>query len=711
MTSPYDGTTPVPVVAGPGGIVTLVEGRTFAISGRTGDIAPDLPHGVFVLDTRVLSEWELRIDRHAVEPLAVDLHEPFSATFVSRARPREGQADADVVVFRHRSVGFHTRERIEITNHGLEAVTLVVDLVCDVDFADLFDVKQGRLRERGRRAPERSRRSVRHTLVEGGVERVVEVTFDVPAAAVDHETLTWVPTVAPGSTWGLTADLAVALGGHVLQDDERPPPGQVARRRSSSWRASLPTLETGHPALARAVERSGADLGSLLLSDPDHPDDLVPAAGAPWFMTLFGRDSLLTGWMTLLFDRTVARGTLRALARLQGTGDDAATEEEPGKILHEVRYAGAGGHSLGHGDVYYGSIDASPLFVVLLGELLRWDDDDEAVRRLVPHADRALDWVEERGDRDGDGFVEYQRASDAGLANQGWKDSWDAVRHPGGRLAEGPIALCEVQGYVYAAHRARAALASALGDEPTRARHEALAAEVQARFDDAFWLPEEGTYALALDGRKEAVAAVSSNVGHCLWSGIVPPARAGAVVERLLADDMWSGWGIRTLATSMRAYNPVSYHNGSVWPHDNALCAAGLARYGFREEAHRVIEAQLEVADVHDGRLPELFTGFARRTVRQPAAYPTSCSPQAWAAAAPLLWLRTLLGVDADDGPVARPASAPAPAWLGDLALHGVHARGETLTLRTAGPDRPGADRGRGTFDPAAGPPGGGHSG
>lgn len=682
MTSPYDGTTPVADLAAAGGVVTLVEGRSFAISGRTGDIAADLPHGVFVLDRRVLSAWELRIDRHAIEPLAVDLHEPFAATFVGRARPREGQADADVVVFRHRTVGFHTREEIVVTNHGIDEVTVVVDLRCDVDLADLFDVKQGRVRAARGRVVARSRATVRHVAEGDGPTRSVQIGFDPPAVAVDRDVMTWVPTIAPGATWSLTADLIVGLGGVALRDDERTEPGQVPQRRSTSWRASLPTLETDHPALRRAVERTGADLGSLLLSDHEHPDDIVTAAGAPWFMTLFGRDSLLTAWMTLLFDRAVARGTLRTLARLQGTGIDHRTEEEPGKILHEVRYGGAGGHALGHGDLYFGSIDATPLFVVLLGELARWDDD-LAVRALVPHADRALAWIADHGDRDGDGYVEYQRLHPDGLANQGWKDSWDAVRHPDGRLAEGPIALCEVQGYVYAAHRARAALAATVGDLATQRRHEDIAARLQTRFDEDFWLPDEGTYALALDGDKAPVAAVASNVGHCLWSGIVPAHRAAAVADRLMADDMWSGWGVRTLASSMRAYNPVSYHNGSVWPHDNAICAAGLARYGFEEPAHRIIEAQLEVADVHDGRLPELFTGFARLEVRQPAAYPTSCSPQAWAAAAPLLWLRTLLGIDATDGPVAGASPHRAPSWLGDVRLAGVHVRGERMTLAT----------------------------
>ncbi len=283
---------------------------------------------------------------------------------------------------------------------------------------------------------------------------------------------------------------------------------------------------------------------------------------------------------------------------------------------------------------------------MLLGELRRWDPRNELVDRLLPHADRALEWIESFGDRDGDGYVEYERRGEHGLVNQGWKDSWDAVRHADGTLARPPIALCEVQGYVYAAYLARAHFALETGDQTTYQRYRSKARDLRRRFNEDFWLDELGTYALALDGDKKPVAAAASNVGHCLWTGIVDCERAEAVADRLLGDDLFSGWGIRTLAASMPAYNPASYHNGSVWPHDNAICAAGLTRYGFIDHAHRVIAAQLDVAATTQGRLPELFAGFPRREVAVPAAYPTSCSPQAWAAASPLLWLRTLLRLD-----------------------------------------------------------------
>jgi glycogen debranching enzyme len=337
---------------------------------------------------------------------------------------------------------------------------------------------------------------------------------------------------------------------------------------------------------------------------------------------------------------------LRTLARFQGEDDDPRTEEEPGKILHEMRFGAAAGLALGGGDVYYGSIDATPLFVMLLGELRRWHVDDACVGELWPHAERAMEWIERCGDRDGDGYVEYQRHHHEGLANQGWKDSWDAVRHADGRLAGTPIALCEVQGYVYAAYVAMAHFAQEEGDAAAYERWVGRATELRRRFNEDFWLDDRGWYAMALDGDKRPVDALASNMGHLLWTGIVEPERASVVADRLLSKELFSGWGVRTLATSMAAFNPISYHNGSVWPHDNALCAAGLARYGFVEHAHRVIDAQLQVADAFGGRLPELFAGLSRDDVAVPAAFPASCSPQAWAAASPLLWLRTMLRLE-----------------------------------------------------------------
>lgn len=685
--SPYVGTTPVASLGHADGAVTLVEGQTFCLSGRTGDISIDFPHGLFVLDTRVVSCWELRVNHHRLEPLTVDVTEPFSATFVGRAHPAAGRADADLVVFRQRDIGWGMRERITVTNHGLAPAPVTIELRCDADFADLFAVKESRARRVGDHDCEITATGLCFTHQDGTTTKAVNLETS-EAAIVEPGLITWPATLPAGHTWEVCVGVTVTMGREVIEprfscggSDVDAMPAQ----RLASWRAGLPGIDTDHQGLEAAVRRAGEDLGALRIFDPDHPDIPIVAAGAPWFMTVFGRDSLLTAWMTLLADPTLAAGVLQTLARFQGRDVNPETEEEPGRILHEMRFASAGGMSLGGGDVYYGTVDATPLFVMLLGELRRWDLADDVVDRLLPHADRALAWIEDFGDVDGDGYVEYQCRSGHGLANQGWKDSWDAVRHADGKLADAPIALCEVQGYVYAAYLARAHFAREAGDAAMASRYQSKAADLQRRFNEDFWLEEHGWYALALDGHKRPVDALASNMGHCLWTGIVDPDRAALVADRLMSAELFSGWGIRTLGTSMAAYNPVSYHNGSVWPHDNALCAAGLARYGYMKAAQRVIGAQLDVAEAHRHRLPELFAGFERGKPSTPAAYPTSCSPQAWAAAAPLLWLRTLLRLD---------PSAPAgtvwidpelPPWIRRLHLEGIAIAGQKLTVEVDG--------------------------
>jgi glycogen debranching enzyme len=676
--------------------VTLVEGQTFALSGRTGDMVTDLPHGLFVLDRRVLSRWELHVNGHLLEPLAVHHDAPYAACFVGRGRPDPGRADASLVVFRHRHIGWGMRERLTITNHALESAAITVELGCDSDFADLFEVKESRVRP-GRSRALRADGAVLHLEDRDGSAAGTVVRFPGPDR-IEAGTARWRVELGAGESWERCIEVIPTRHGEEIEPRfrcDRDDADSLPAQRMARWRATVPAVESDHDGLVRALHRSSEDLGALRIFDPEHPETPVVAAGAPWFMTVFGRDSLLTAWMTLPADHSLARGVLETLARFQGVDVDDHTEEEPGKILHEMRFASASGPGLDRADVYYGSIDATPLFVMLLAELRRWDPSDELVDRLLPHAERALEWIQHFGDRDGDGYVEYQRRSEHGLANQGWKDSWDAIRHADGTLATPPIALCEVQGYVYAAYIARAHLAVETGDAEGRRRYVELARELRRRFNEDFWLEDHGTYALGLDADKRPIAALASNVGHCLWTGIVDPDRAAQVGAALVGEAMFSGWGIRTLASSMRAYNPVSYHNGSVWPHDNSLCAAGLARYGLVDEAHRVISAQLEAAEVHNGRLPELFAGFERSQLAVPAAYPTSCSPQAWAAAAPLSWLRTILRLD-PWAPHGRVWIDPRlPEGIGRLRVAGIAVGDATIDVDVEG-DRVAVDtRGR----------------
>ncbi len=398
-------------------------------------------------------------------------------------------------------------------------------------------------------------------------------------------------------------------------------------------------------------------------------------------MALFGRDSLLTSWMTLHVDPAIAAGTLSALARRQGEKVDEGSEEQPGRILHEVRFR-LEGPGDGAASAYFGAIDATPLFVVVLDEARRFGLSAELVGRLLPNADRALAWIEDFGDRDGDGFVEYARPfAHRGLANQGWKDSPDSVAFADGRLAEAPIALCEVQGYVYAAYAARAGLARAAGDTAGATHWEQRAASLKEHFNAAFYLPERGYFAIGLDRDKRPVDALASNMGHLLWSGIVDDEKAALLAEQLRSPELFSGWGVRTLGTSMTRYNPMSYHNGSVWPHDNALIAAGLMRYGFAEDARRIAVGLLEASTAFGGHLPELFCGFDRAEFAGPIAYPAACTPQAWSSATPFSLLRTLLGM-APDFPASELRLAPVlpPEWEG-LRIDGLALGGHALSV------------------------------
>jgi glycogen debranching enzyme len=455
--------------------------------------------------------------------------------------------------------------------------------------------------------------------------------------------------------------------------------------RLETWRRRLPVLTTGHDGFRSLLERSTEDLAALRIFDPEHPDRAVVAAGAPWFMTLFGRDSLLTSWMAMLADSDLALGTLQTLARFQGTQTNPITEEEPGRILHEMRFGESAELSLGGGRIYYGTADATPLFVMLLGELARWATNREEVDALIPAADRALEWIEKWGDRDGDGYVEYQRTTDRGLQNQGWKDSWDAVRFADGTLAQAPIALCEVQGYVYAALRARSHIATEHGDLDLAESLRRRAAELKKAFNRDFWLDEHGWFAMGLDRDKRPIDALASNMGHCLWTGIVDVDKAAAVAKHLMSDACFSGWGIRTLADTMAGYNPISYHNGSVWPHDNAICAAGLMRYGFVDEAQRVMEGQLAAGAHFGNRMPELFSGLAREHVPFPVSYPTSCAPQAWAAASPLLLLRTMLRFEPDIRNEELHIAPAVPSWIGSLRLEQIPLMGGHLSIEVEG--------------------------
>ena len=677
----YSGGPPSPAVAG--GTVTLVEGVTFCICDTGGDISPGGESGLFYRDTRFLSRFELEVDGQPLDSLSLSCPTRYTGVFIGRRPPRPGVADSTLLVVRRRYVGNGMMEEITVRNLGRETAGVVVSLTVEADFAGLFEVKEDRVRVREDTEHAADGGALRLTYRRGSGSRAVTVAGS-SEPAITSQQLRWQPVLAPRTEWTVTVQVLPEVDGVEVPPRYRPGlpvESSGPATRLAEWRRVTPAVSTPDERLTTMLAVSAEDLGALRIFDGDRPDRNVVAAGAPWFMTLFGRDALLTSWMLLPLDPSLALGTLHNLARLQGSKVDPLTEEEPGRILHEVRSGLDSGYALGGGDVYYGSVDAAPLFVMLLGELRRWGLARVEVDALLPHADRALAWIEQYGDRDGDSFVEYKRATDRGLANQGWKDSFDAISFRSGTLAEPPIALAEVQGYVYAAYLARAHFAREAGDEDTAQHWAGKADTLKSRFNEAFWLPDRGYYAIALDRDKRPVDGLASNMGHCLWTGIVDEDKAEAVAAHLLGPGMFTGFGVRTLDQSMGAYNPMSYHNGSVWPHDNAIIAAGLMRYGAVAGAQRVATAVFDAGEMFGGRLPELFCGFDRAEFGEPVPYPTACSPQAWAAAAPLYLLRTLLRFDPWI-PFGRVWCAPAvPERYLPLRISPVHLAGAALTL------------------------------
>lgn len=675
-------------LGGAGGAVTLVEGSTFCLSDRLGDVELGTPYGLFYRDARVLSRWELRLDGQRPEPLSVLSPEAFTARFILRRPPRAGAADSTVLIVRERLVADGLRETITVENLGRETTALDLTLHIDADFVDLFAVKEGR----GGNA--------RAEVLVADVELLLNDRSDRSRglAVSSSETpvvlpgsLSWRAVVPAGGRWQTEIVAQPTMGNQPIHSPLRPGEHYETSepsRKIAAWRDTAANITAADPQLAWILRRTESDLGALQIHDDARGGRPFVAAGAPWFMTLFGRDSLLTAWMALPLDVGLAVGTLQQLAEMQGQRVDPMTEEEPGRIMHEMRRGPASGAVLG-GETYYGTVDATPLFVMLLAQARAWGADVEAVQALLPAADAALAWMADFGDRDGDGFVEYRRATDRGLINQGWKDSFDGINDAAGHLPEPPIALCEVQGYVYAALRARADLAEEFGDGTTAGHLRDRAAELRTKFAEAFWLPEKGWFAVGLDRDKRRLDALTSNIGHCLWSGIITDEHAELVIGKLASSDMDTGFGLRTLASNMGAYNPMSYHNGSVWPHDTAITVAGLLRYrhlpGAVELATRLAEGLLDAAGAFGGRLPELFCGFPRAKFAAPVPYPTSCSPQAWASAAPLLLVRSFLGLDPDVPHRTLTVLPHLPARWGRVELTDLRLGGTVVDLAVEG--------------------------
>ena len=655
-----------------GGTHTLVQGRSFTICSPGGDMVDGI-QGVFVGDTRIGSHLRLTVDGEPVECLASSTQEPAHGAFVGRT------AEPHLLVFRDYWMGRGLRADVRIHNPTGAPRAAQVDIHVASDLADLFDVKGSRA-VGPPIAPNPT--PVGMEFHDAPTARGAMVSA-VPTPEVIGDRLHWEFTVEGHADWTCCLEWRAIRGETVFALEH--PCGTVASATDpmtvhARWRQERPELRSDVVDLERVYRQTLDDLGALRIFEGDHGDSPVVAAGAPWFMTLFGRDSLITSWMALPVDPLLGLSTVRLLARLQGTKEVPATDEQPGRILHEVRAGETPSLSLAEGSIYYGTSDATSLFVMLVHELWRWGVPLAELAPLLPNVEAALGWMATWGDADRDGYIEYRRASRHGLLNQGWKDSGDAIHYADGTLADAPIALCEVQGYAYAAWLGAAALAEASGDPDKAAQWTARAAELRRAFNRDFWLDEHQAFAIALDGDKRPVNSVASNMAHCLWTGIVDAERAAPVARWLMSPELSSGWGVRTLATSMARYDPLSYHNGSVWPHDTAIAIAGLRRAGFVDEA-LALGGQLLAAAGPSHRLPELYSGLTPADLSIPVPYPASCSPQAWAAAAPLLVLRAMLGFEPDAPRRTITLDPRLPPDATTLALDGMPFGDERLTI------------------------------
>ena len=634
---------------------SLKHGDTFLVADSHGDIgtAEGGPDGLFHNDTRFLSRLELTVNE--LEPLLLgsNVRDDNTVLTVDLTNPDIFSGDQIVLqkdtlhVVRTTFIWQNTvYQRLGIRNHGMRPVGLRITLRFDSDFADLFEVRGLKRKRRG---------WTTQTVTDGhqvilsyqgldGVIRRSALSFDPPPAELTGDKALYHCVLGPGQI----TRVFLSVGCDTLEGGKVPfTRAMIAAHRERRTAASgTTTVESSNELLNEVLCRSAADLAMLIT---ETPQGRYPYAGIPWYSTTFGRDGIITALQMLWFEPKVARGVLRRLAFLQAKTDDPEADAQPGKILHEMR----AGEMAALGEVpfrlYYGTVDATPLFVLLAGAYLDRTGDVKTITELWPAVEAALGWIDRYGDADGDGFVEYRRATEKGLANQGWKDSFDAIFHEDGTLAEGNIALAEVQGYVFAARLAAAQCARALGLHDRAAVLERQATELATRFEAAFWCPELGTYALALDGDKNPCRVPTSNAGQVLFSGIASPERAAAVAHDLLGPLSFSGWGIRTVAKGAARYNPMSYHNGSVWPHDNALIALGFARYGLKSAVTRVFQGLFDAATYMElRRLPELFCGFRRQRSRGPTLYPVACSPQAWASATPFTLLEASLGLEFD---------------------------------------------------------------
>jgi glycogen debranching enzyme len=656
-------------------LVQILEGNTFVVSDNRGDIEASAtdPTGLFSFDTRFLSQWVLTVNGARLNALSTDDMQYFQTRFFLVPGTGTVYVDSKLSVIRQREVADGFYEQLRILNHDNEPVKLQIRLDAASDFADLFEVKDA-LAKKGRYL---SRVQDEHLVLEYRRETFCRETWisSTEPAKIDHKGLSFSITVPPHGEW--QTELHVVAASETVDGSAAGPVGVRGRRKVrpdmarglEKWLQKAPTLKSDWEPLEQIYKRCLTDLAALRFSTLTMPNRALPAAGLPWFMTIFGRDSIFTSLQALPFTSELASTTLMALAERQGTRIDDFRDEDPGRILHEMRYGEMTAFEERPHSPYYGNADATPLFVVLLDEYELWTGDTKLVRDLEHAARAALTWIDEYADLQGNRYVSYQRRNEkTGLENQCWKDSWDSISYRNGDLPGFPRATCELQGYAYDAKMRAARLARTVWKDPAFAEHlEKDAADLKRRFNRDFWVEDGEYFAVALDGDGRRVDSLTSNIGHLLWSGIVDKSKAKAIARHLTSPELFSGWGVRTLAEGQARYNPIGYHVGTVWPFDNSFIAWGLRRYGFKEEAAAIVDGILQAAEVFEGRLPEAFGGYPRSATMYPVQYPTACSPQAWSTGAPLLLLRVALGLEPrGDNLIVDPAL---PNRIGHLEL------------------------------------------
>ena len=656
-------------------LVQILDGNTFVVSDSRGDIEASLtdPTGLFSFDTRFLSRWVLTVNGERLNALSTDDLQYFETRFFLVPGTGTVYVDAKLSVIRQRAVGDGFSESLTILNHDEKPVAVEVRIEAGSDFADLFEVKDA-LKKKGtyKNLVERDRLVLRYQRDTYARETWISATGPVK---IDEKGLTFTEKIEPHGQWKTDLSVVTAYASWGERRDrpkferaQKQARGDMARGLDK-WLEAAPRLECDSDELRVTYRRSLVDMAALRFSTRTMPGRSLPAAGLPWFMTMFGRDSIFTSLQALPFAPELAATTLRALGERQGSRIDDFRDEDPGRILHEMRYGEMTAFEERPHSPYYGSADATPLYVVLLDEYERWTGDTKLVRDLEYEARAALNWIDEFADLQGNGYVSYKRRNEkTGLENQCWKDSWDSISYRDGTLPGFPRATCELQGYAYDAKMRGAGLARRVWRDPAFAdKLEKEAAELKRRFNRDFWVEDGEYFAVALDADGRQVDSLTSNNGHLLWSGIVDKSKAKAVARHLMGARLFSGWGVRTMAEGEGRYNPIGYHVGTVWPFDNSFIAWGLRRYGFKEEAAQIAEGILAAAEFFHGRLPEAFGGYPREMTKYPVQYPTACSPQAWSTGTPLLLLRTMLGLEpVGDHLIVDPAL---PRGIGRLEL------------------------------------------